>query len=224
MSVAVVTAPAPLVTAAEARLWAPVLAGDADARIEALLLVAQTAIEPPNGWVGRALGLQTLEARFSRFEAGSLQTMGARSLQSVALGLPLPCPPVRELVSVTYRDLAGADRTIPLAELRLLGIGTAAGSVVPARGRSWPQAEDDAESVRVQFKAGYDRADPAVQPARHAIVLAATHLRSLTTQDLALRSVDVPGVSNRSWTVSEVAEKLIRSTVDALLQPLRVYR
>ncbi len=60
--------------------------------------------------------------------------------------------------------------------------------------------------------------------ARQAIVLAATHLRSLGSQDLALRSDDVEGVGTKTWTVSDAAQKLIQTTVDALLTPYRVWR
>lgn len=208
MSLVVVTPPQPLVSVADAKAWAPVLAGDGDGRVFNLLTAAQASIEPPNGWLGRALGEQVLEARFCRFRSPCLF---------------LPCPPLREVVSVTYRDLAGVDRTILPESLRLIGLGTSTGAVVPTGGQDWPDAEDDIESVRVRFKAGYAANDPEVQPVRHAIVLAATHLRSLGTQDLALRSRDVPGVDSRSWTVSETAAKLVRDTVEALLMPLRVY-
>lgn len=56
MSAVVVAPPVALVTPADAKAWAPVLASDSDARVEALLLAAQFAIEPPNGWVGRSSG------------------------------------------------------------------------------------------------------------------------------------------------------------------------
>lgn len=205
----VVTPPQALVSAADAKAWAPVLAGDDDARVNALLNAAQFAIEPPNGWVGRAFGLQTLEARFGGF--------GDRHL-------PLPFPPVRSLVSAKYDDATGAERDLPLDGLRLLGAGTASAFVAPRPGAAWPRVASSSESVRVQFRTGYESDDPEVQPVRYAIALAAVQLRSLTTQDLALRSRTTEGVGARTWTVSETAEKLTRSAVEGLLSPFRIYR
>lgn len=206
--VVVVTPPQALVSAADAKAWAPVLKEDDDARVDALLQVAQFAIEPPNGWLGRALGLQTLEARFDAFRSPCLF---------------LPCPPLRELISVTYSDSDGVEQTIALPSLRTLGIGTSTGSISLRSGASWPATECGPEAVRVRFKAGYADDSAEVMPVRHAITLAATHLRSLSTQDLALRSRQVDGVGSRTWTVSDAAENLIRRAVDDLLQPLRVF-
>lgn len=208
MNIVVVNPPEALVSAADAKSWAPVLAGDDDARVTALLMAAQAAIEPPNGWVGRAFGMQTLEARFCGF--------GSKNLS-------LPFPPVREIVSVKYDDAAGAEQDLALSAVRLLGAGGAAPYLTPKSG-AWPRASADAESVRVRFKAGYTKDDPEALPVRHAIVLAATHLRSLSTQDLALRSRTTDGVGSRTWTVSGEAEKLVHSAVDGLLSPFRIYR
>lgn len=209
MSVIVKAAPAALVTAADAKGWAPVLADDSDARVSALLKAAQAAIEPPNGWVGRAFGMQTLEARLCGF--GTCH-------------LPLPFPPVREIVSVHYDDADGEEQDVPLDAVRLIGAGTATAFVRPKGAAAWPHRSAGPESVRVEFKAGYAADDPEVEPVRHAIVLGAVQLRSLTTQDLALRSRTIEGVGARTWTVSENAEKLVRSAVDALLSPFRIYR
>lgn len=207
MSIVVVTPPQPLVSAADAKAWAPVLAGDDDVRVNALLRAAQFAIEPPNGWVGRAFGVQTLEARFRGFEGRCLS---------------LPCPPVRQIVKVLYDDVAGVEQELPASFTRLVGAGSAVANVVPRVG-DWPRAAGYPESVRVQFEAGYEAGSPEVEPVRHAIVLGAVQLRSLTTQDLALRSREVEGVGSRTWVVSEVAQALVRSAVESLLMPLRVY-
>ncbi|WP_305526703.1 hypothetical protein [Methylobacterium amylolyticum] len=207
MRVVVVTPPTALVSAAEAKAWAPVLKDDDDARVNALLLAAQAAIEPPNGWLGRALGMQVLEARFDAFRGPCLF---------------LPCPPLREVVSVTYSDGAGVDQIIAPAALRVMGVGTSTGSISPRGSTGWPATDFGPEAVRVRFKAGYAVDDMEVVQVRHAIVLAATHLRSLSTQDLNLRSRQTEGVGSRTWTVSDAAEKLIHRAVDDLLSPLRV--
>lgn len=207
MSVVVVTPPQPLVTVAAAKAWAPVLRDDDDARVEALLAVAQATIEPPNGWLGRALGMQDLEARF--YGRGGLC-------------LVLPFPPVRALISVSYRDAAGMDHALATAAVRVCGLDTASTSIAFASG--WPPVQIGPEAVRIRYQAGYEADDPEILPARYAIVLGAVQLRALSTQDLALRSRQTEGVGARTWTVSDAAAKLVKDAVDDLLMPLRIFR
>jgi len=204
----IITPPQPIISAADAKAWAPVLAEDAEARIEALLAVAQAGIEPPLGWVGRAFGVQTLEVVFDRFRDPCLF---------------LPYPPLRKVISVTYEGADGEQQEIAAADLRVLGLGTTTGSIAPKGSASWPAAARGPEAVRVRFEAGYDADDLRLAPARQAVVLAATHLRSLGSQDLALRSDEVEGIGTKTWTVSDVAQKLIQTTVDSLLAPYKVW-
>ena len=208
MAVVVVTPPQALVSASDAKAWAPVLKDDDDARVDALLQVAQSAIEPPNTWLGRALGMQVLEARFDAFRDPCLY---------------LPFPPLREIVSLAYTDGAGVDQTIPLASLRVLGIGTAIGSISMRGTSGWPVTDFGPETVRVRFRAGYSADDPEARPIRHAIVLAAVQLRALSTQDLALRSRQTEGVGSRTWTVSDAAYQLVQRAIGDLLQPFRIF-
>lgn len=207
MSVVVITSPAALVTASDAKVWAPVLAGDPDARVTALLLAAQASIE--RGWPGRAFGAQVLELRLDAFQACGL--------------LRLPFPPVRAVDSVKYLDAAGAEQTFAASNYQVLGLGTADARIALVAGAGWPILASLGEAVRVRYQAGYADADPELLPAKHAVVLAATHLRSLSTQDLALRSDTTEGVGSTTWTVSQEAEKLVRTTVENLLMPYRVW-
>lgn len=219
MGVTIIAPPAALVTTADAKAWQPVLAADADARVTALLQAAQAAIEPPSGWVGRAFGVQTLEARFEHW-----RDFSAFSAWRAAGEIRLPFPPLRSVASITYLDTAGVEQTLLAANYLVSGQATASGRVRPAPGLTWPAlAAGRPEAVRIRFEAGYAADDPQLRPVKQAIVLAAVHLRSLGTQDLALRSREVEGVGSRTWTVSDVAQKLIASTVESLLSPLRVY-
>lgn len=206
MSVVVVEPPLPLVSVPDAKIWAPVLGADDDARVAALLQAGQAAIEPPNGWLGRALGMQVLEARFDDFGD---------------LCLDLPFPPVRALIAVTYRDAAGTDHAMDLGAIGVRGLGTASGSIAFA---GCPPVARGPEAVRVRYRAGYTADDPEALPIRHAILLAAVQLRALSTQDLALRSRQTEGVGSRTWTVSDAAYQLVQRSMTDLLAPLRIFR
>lgn len=213
MSVTVITPPDDLVTAADAKAWQPVFATDAEARVTALLKAAQAQIEPPDGEIGRAFGMQTLEAQFESFPLCDL----------LAHGLRLPCPPLRSVVSVKYVDRDGVEQTFAVENYEAVGLGSARGGILLRSDRAWPLSACRPDAVRVRYTAGYAADDPQLMPVKQAVVLAASHLRSLGTQDLALRSREIDGVGSRTWTVSEVAQQLVHSTVDRLLQRYRVY-
>lgn len=204
----IVTPPVALVDVAYARTSAPVFAGDGDDRVEALLAAAQAAIEPPNSWVGRAFGVQTIEARFDGFPLFEVH---------------LPCPPLRSVTSVAYLDDAGAEQTMPTDGYEACGVGTVSGGVMVKSMRAWPRTACRRDAVRIRFQAGYEANDPQLLPVKQAIVLAATHLRSLSTRELSLSSRSSEGAGSRNWVVSDAAEKLVRNAVEGLLQPFRVY-
>lgn len=66
MRVSVITQPAPIVSLDEAK-WHLIVEGTDEARdayIESLIAVATAWLDAPDGWLGRALGEQTLEAAF----------------------------------------------------------------------------------------------------------------------------------------------------------------
>lgn len=205
MDVRVVVQPAALVTASVAKLQAPVLSGEPDARVTALLAIAQGEVE--RSWVGRAFGEQTLELSTCAFDSP----------------LRLPYPPLKSVTNVRYLDRAGVEQTVPPSSYVVQGVGTSSGRIALARGASWPDHGYSSEAVRVLYIAGYAANDPDLEPVRHAIVLGATLLRSLSTVDLALRSESVDGVGSQTFTVSDAAEKLMRSAAESLLQKYRVY-
>ena len=200
-SVVVITPPAPLVTVEMAKAWAPVLAGDEDARVEALLAAAQAALEPPS-WLGSSLGEQTLELRMDGF--------------GWCGDLALPYGPVQSVASVKYDD----DIDVPDTVWALSDAGTILARLKLLPGQSWPPA---AGETRIRYVAGYAADDPKLLPAKHAIVLSAVHMRSLSSTDLALRTVDVDGVDSRTYVVSDAAEKLVKGAVENLLNGYRVW-
>ncbi|GJE46191.1 hypothetical protein [Methylobacterium soli] len=205
MHVAVITPPAALVTASEAKLQAPVFAADDDQRVTALLSVAQSQLE--RSWIGRAFGAQTLELRLDGLDEREIM---------------LPWPPLRRVLSIVSLSEAGEAQAVDPASYLVFGVGSRCGSVAPVGGR-WPSVPRRAEAIRIRFEAGYAADDPALAAPRHAVILIATQLRSLGTQDLSLRSEEVAGIGATTWTVSDAAEKLIRSAVDDLLADYAVW-
>ncbi|WP_109808413.1 head-tail connector protein [Sphingosinithalassobacter portus] len=154
MRVIVVTPPEPVVSWADADAHLK-LDGDVtqQAIVEGYIASATEHVDgpvAPDGGLGRALGVQTLEARFDRAEIGS--------------HILLPFPPAIELVSVTYLDADGEEQVADLADFELLGR-----DLIPV-GSSWPWSDGSTrrEAVRIRYDAGYTTL-PA--PIRAAILL-----------------------------------------------------
>jgi hypothetical protein len=138
MRVIVVAPPAPVV-AWEAAAQHLKLSDDASDRayVEGLVAAVTANLDGPNGWLGRALGVQTLEARFDLISCG-------RSIK-------LPFPPIIELVGVKYLNALDVEQTADLGDFELLGRElVAAGSLFPWEGGSLRR-----EAARVQYRAGY---------------------------------------------------------------------
>lgn len=148
-SVAVVTAPAAVVSVAEAKQHLKVSHGAEDALIEGMVAAATQTIDGPNGWLGRAVGVQTLEARFSL------------PCSSV---LRLPYPPVLELVEVRYLDRNRVERAAELADFEVYGDELSpVSSMWP-----WEGGSLRTDAGRIRYRAGYETL-PA--PIRVAILL-----------------------------------------------------
>lgn len=198
MTVRVISAPAPIVTPAD------VPGGHAvdDAKITALIAAVQAGIDGPTGWLGRALGEQTLELTRAGFH---------RSIR-------LPYLPASEVVSVKYRDVAGIEQTIDAA-----GYWLAANSVSFASSFAFPVTQCSDDAVTIRYKAGY-AAEAVPASAKQAVIIGVQHLKALSAdQNLFLRSEDVEGVGSFTYTVSEAAGLVVKSAIEMLLLPLRVY-
>ncbi|MFN3584840.1 head-tail connector protein [Phenylobacterium sp.] len=150
MIVSVVTAPQPVVELVEAKDHLRVDHDDSDDLIAAYVQAATAHIDGPDGWLGRALGVQTLEARLDAFPCGEL--------------IALPYRPLTEIVSIKYDDGDGAERTVD-ADLYTLD---PAGALL-AYGAAWPVARTRRGAVRVRYVAGYANGIPA--PIKAAILL-----------------------------------------------------
>lgn len=136
--VLIVTPPAPLVTVAEAKDHLRVDSDEQDTLITGLIAAVSAHIDGPDGWLGRAIGAQELEAGLDSF-----------CYDPIAL----PCPPVVEVVSVRYEDAAGVWQTLDAAryEVRDGQVGSAWGAAWPAT-RAYRGAS---RSVLIRYRAGY---------------------------------------------------------------------
>jgi uncharacterized phiE125 gp8 family phage protein len=145
----VATPPAPVVTWADADQHLK-LSGDTSqqAEVEAMIAAATANLDGPDGWLGRALGRQTIEARFDRFDH---------------CGLDLPYPPLVSIESVKYLDPTNVEQTIDAGQYDILG-----SRLVPAYQCRWPEPLRRHEAVRVRYVAGYETVP---FPIRAAILL-----------------------------------------------------
>lgn len=119
-----------------------------DALIAGMAEAATAHIDGPDGWLGRAIGEQSLEAYL---EAPTFDRV-----------ICLPYPPVIAVTSIEARRADGWE-LIPADHYEVRGAEVwRAGSI------AWPRWVDDPEAVRVRYTAGYS-ALPA--PIRAALLL-----------------------------------------------------
>lgn len=210
-SIAVIEPPAPLLTASEVQTRLGI--SDDEAILSPLIAAVCGSIEPPNGWVGRAFGLQTLEQRGGWFA----DTWGGPDLR-------LRYPPFREIVSVKYLDSEGVETTLSGSGYEVIGaVGTDIARLVLPYGGAWPTARYTSEAVRIRYVAGYDHDDPQLDAAKSAVALAVRALLPLAKRDPALSAVNVPGVGSQNYIFSEASAKVLHGAVESLLQGYRVW-
>lgn len=155
MRVIVITPPDPIVTWEEADAHLRLL-GDETERVfvEGLIAAATAHLDGPSGWLGRALGPQTLEARFDSFWPDSRLWSGHVGCRP----LRLPYPPLIDIVSVKYMDATGTEQTVNSSAYEVRGQDVGA-----IYGTSWPAARWQPEAVRIRYRAGYAE-DPEADP------------------------------------------------------------
>lgn len=181
MRVFVVSGPEQAVSLADAKQHLKVSGAAEDVLINGMIAAATQALDGPEGWLGRALGAQTLEARFSLIDCGA--------------SVRLPYRPVNGLVSVKYLDRADNERSADLADFELLG-----DELVPVGAEwVWMGGSLRREAVRVQYRAGY-QAIPA--PIRTAILL--------MVGDLYRNRETVAAVQMSKIPMSATVESLLR--------------
>lgn len=142
MSVKVIVPPEPIVDMDTAKAHLRVDGTYDDAYIEALIAAATGWIDGPGGgWLGRALGRQTLEMSLCSWGSGPIC---------------LPYPPVISVEDARYLDASDVYVSVPPEAYEYIaGVGLA-----PRPGHSWPSVNEGAAAVQVEYVAGYDGAVP----------------------------------------------------------------
>lgn len=200
MAVILIDPPSSVVSMEEAKKHLHVDHDDDDELIQGFIDAATAWLDTPAGWLGRALGVQTLEL----IASGFCTLPDSNSIS-------LPYLPVLEIVSVTYIDIQGAKQQIS-ADAYELEIG----GLRPVFGSDWPAVRSQSDAVRIRYKSGYAKPDPAnsgtwvndiPRPIKIAILM-------LVAQWYAVREpINIGNIVND-----------LPFTVEALLQPFRVYR
>lgn len=204
MGVRVIIPPEPIVSPAD-------IAGshaEDDAGVARIIMAAQRTIDGPDGWLGRAIGPQTLE----------LSSDGSCDLR-------LPYPPLIEVEGVNYYDEDDADRALDDGDYRFID-----GRVRYRSNFTFPAINGAPDAIRVRYRAGYDGEDvdsggtgAVPDEVKQAVITMAQHMLSTGSENLFLRSEEVEGIGSRQFVVSEQADALVARTVRNLLQGLKVY-
>lgn len=213
-NVAVIEPPDPIISAADARASLGIDPDVPSDIIEGMLAAATANLDGPDGWLGRALGEQTLEQR----QSGLYWTCAPVFM--------IYYPPLIEVLSVKYLDRDGIERTVSPDDYRVIGGAGATGiaRLAPTYGTSWPSAQPSDDAIRILYRAGYPMVagkSTVPAPIRQAILLSMRRLLDLN-RDLFLKREEVDGVLNREWVVSQAAGDVIDKATAALLMPYRV--
>jgi uncharacterized phiE125 gp8 family phage protein len=155
MALTRVTAPASIVTLAEAKAHLRVDGTDEDTLITALIAAATAHLDGADGILGRALATQTWELAADAFpdDGGPIR---------------LPLPPLRSVISVTYRDPDGVSQVMPAQDMQV-DTRSQPGWIAPVD--TWPDTDDTINAVIIRFEAGYGDASAVPGPIKAALLL-----------------------------------------------------
>jgi uncharacterized phiE125 gp8 family phage protein len=202
-NIVVTTPPDPVLTAAAVKTSIPALAGVADGLLDGLIAAATEEIDGPTGWLGRAIGRQTLELRCSAFPYRGDW-------------LRLPLPPVVSVSEIGFTAPDGTDGVVASDVYRVSD-----GMVGIAPGKTWPAVACEPGSVRIRYLAGY-AADGVPAKLKSALCLRVSELSHVAAADPALKKEVVEGVGSFEWDRS-IARPAISRAVESLLSGLKVY-
>ncbi|WP_315833901.1 head-tail connector protein [Bradyrhizobium prioriisuperbiae] len=193
-----IVAPDEVISLADMKKHLRVDAEDDNELIEAYTTAITQHLDGRDGYLRRSIGEQTWELRLSWFPGGG--------------SVPLPLPPLIEVVSVAYTDAAGSEQTFDGANYSVTGLGTNNGRVVLGYGKTWPAIGTGPEPVKIRFRAGY--IDGGVSPSAPNVpgpILSAIKLMVGALYE------------NRESVVVGVTAIELPWAVQALLGPYRVY-
>ena len=202
-SVIVVTPPEPLFTSQE-------IIGAVDTDVDDMIVATIAEFDGPDGWLGRAIGPQTLEMGMDCWPLRRMK---------------LPYSPIIRVISLKYTDPSGVEQTVSDDNYGL------SGSFIWFK-PSWvaPELMDMPRAVRILYEAGYNNEDvatggtgPVPSQIKRAVTLSVQYLRALGKDDLFLQLDEVDGVGRKQYVVSEKAGQIIQDAADRLLGGLRIF-
>jgi hypothetical protein len=184
-----------------------------DADVTAWIAAATAEIDGPAGWLGRAIGAQTLELRSNEFWP---------------CGRPfkLPYPPVIEIVSLIYINESDVEITIAAADYALAGQRFYAKPTFTS-----PTIGPDYDGVRLRYRAGYDggaagspfgTTGDVPAPIKQWIINRAMQLRAMLGRDPLVRSESTEGIDSVTYVMQD-AVMAGTGGLDVLLSPYQVY-
>jgi uncharacterized phiE125 gp8 family phage protein len=160
MSLKLITAPSTNpVDSATVKAHLRVIGSSEDSLIDLYTGAATSALDGPNGLLGRALVTQTWEYSLDSFPSEAIQ---------------IPLPPLQSVTSIKYIDTAGAEQTLLNTRYTVDTSGDPGWVIVDADG--WPDTFDTANAVVIRFVCGYGVATAVPAPIRAAILLHAGDL------------------------------------------------
>lgn len=146
-----VTAPAPCVDLAAAKLHLDVESSHHDELIGDLIEAAQAVISGPRG-IGYALSASTWRFSLDAFPTGMIL---------------IPLEPVTEIASIEYVDTAGVTQTLAPSDY-MTALDRVIPKVAPAYGKAWPATRPQFGAVTITMEAG---APEAPRDLRNAVLL-----------------------------------------------------
>lgn len=170
MRTIVITPPAPLLTAIQARAHMREASDFEDSLLEAYIAAATANLDGPNGILGIAIGPQTLELRRDDF-CGDID---------------LECPPLTSITSVKYLDGDNVEQTLSTDVYTTIN-----NTLVLKPSQSWPSTYDVAEAVRIRYAAGYETVPAPLLVAVRMMVADLARNRESTAYGAPVR-IDMP--------------------------------
>jgi uncharacterized phiE125 gp8 family phage protein len=147
------------VTLAEAKLHLRDDGTTEDALITALITAAREYCE---GYTGRALATQTIEAYLDGFPCRH--------------EIELPHPPLQSVTLVKYTDSAGAETTMTAGTDYIADADRPIGRIVLPYGALWPSAVlGTVNPIKIRYTAGYTAENPISKSIKQAMLLLIGH-------------------------------------------------
>jgi uncharacterized phiE125 gp8 family phage protein len=197
-------------TAAEAKERLNIGAEVSDAVMNAYITAARQRIDGVDGYLGRALILQTWAANMDCWPTDD----GGK--------FRVPLVPVQQVTEISYLDANGAPVVIAATDYQL--VQGPRPYIVPAHGLSWPTVAARPNAITVVFVAGYGLNGVDVpEPIRTAIALGAGNLHSMSAGNLGVVEEVEEGIGSTRYAVDKT--KVIDAvdyTVECLLSTYQV--